>query len=175
MRLMKMAALALLAVASGVVWTPAASAAGSSATCTFAAPYSISGVTLLTPTTFHYTTEGNATVFCVGSINGYPVAGPGTYSEVGYLYGTCLQGYGPVPGYGPDTYTASIPVFKNGKTVNVSLTGSYDIHYLSGLGTEVGASGTMETATWQYVLLTGNCVTTPATQVLVTQQEVIHT
>ena len=37
-----------------------------------------------------------------------------------------------------DTYTASIPVFKNGRTVNVSLSGSYDMQYLSGLGTEVG-------------------------------------
>jgi hypothetical protein len=175
MRSLKMVALAILTVASGIVWTPAASASGSSATCTFAAPYAASGVTL-TPEIFHYNTEGNAAVYCIGSIYGDPVAGPGTFYEDGYLYGTCLQGYGPPPGHaGSDSYTASIPVFKNGKTVNVSLSGTYDTHYLAGLGTEVGTSGTLETATWQYVLLTGNCVITPATQVLVIQQMVIHT
>ena len=180
MRRLMMATLGVLILGLSVVGQPAAFASpatGSSAACTFTAPYSLgpTGVTL-TPAIFHYKMEGNATVYCTGRINGYPVAGPGTYYEEGYLSGNCVQGSGPPAAYpNSDTYAANIPVWKNGKIATLHLSGTYNTFYTTPIGTEVGTSGTLETSTWQFVILSGDCVLSPVTRVLLTQQEVIST
>lgn len=177
MRRLTMATLGVLILGLSVVGQPpalAGSTTRSKAVCSFTVSYTLSPGVPLTPSIFHYNSDGNATVYCTGSLNGYPIAGPGTYYEEGYLYGNCVQGSGPPAGYA-DTYKASIPVWKNGQVVRMPLSGTYNTYYVSPSGYEVGTSGTLENSTWQFVVLQGVPCVTPITSVLLTQQEVIST
>lgn len=156
------AVLALLTAASGVAWMPAASASGSRAVCTFSEYVNFNpGVTLQTRTSSYTATTGNLS--CVGTINGESVTGPGAYTEVGSITGNCLQGSG------PGQFFLTVP----SGTQKVHLTGTYDLVYVAGQGSEVGP---MIADTFQSILNPVDCLTARGvTQIFLIQQEVIQT
>lgn len=156
---MKPLLVALLVASLSAIASPAR--AVENTTCTVSHPTTFNPPLTLTPGKFSYSTHGpTGTIACIGSLNGNPVTGSGTFTNDGAGNGSCAQGTG------GGHFLALIPTA--GGTAAVS--GQYTFQYTGLLGT---LSGSGVAATFEFVPTAGDCVTTPVTQVLIVGQFII--
>lgn len=135
--------------------SPPATAATGTASCLGAWNVDFVPGVSMTPQSAHYSTQ-DATIECLGTVQGSPVTGPGTLSQTGSAYGTVLGGSG------SGTITVTIPTSSGSKTITFSDT----LTYGPGIGFK-SSNALVGPFTFVFVPTKGDGILTPVTQIAV--------